>query len=302
MRNSYPIIFPLLIFVLAACQLVDLANSLRGNTDNVTATKEPGWAPYDEVKDSHDGVKLDLTDNQPKDIRSDSPPEIAWDRDPNALIISGTFCCGFSSPLVPINYIPDAQIWGDGRIIWVTYGEGGARRVLQDQLSLEQLETLLQKFVNDGFFGWQDRYANIIVSDLADKCVTVNLETVSKSVCEYYEGAPQAFHNLYDYLASGVGLEGKDYVPKTGYVVAYPLDDNAETFPGQITLNWSTNTLGLSLTEAVEEGVWVDGETLAIAWQTVNAKPWGMIVQEGDAYYEISFQIPGINRLAPPAE
>ena len=56
-------------------------------------------------------------------------PKTEWDQSPDAVIIEATITGG----LVPMNfmenYIPEAQVWGDGRIVWVEETSNG-RRVL----------------------------------------------------------------------------------------------------------------------------------------------------------------------------
>src|SRR6185295_2367504 len=115
----------------------------------------------------------------------------------------GTFCCG----LVPItlvqNYIPDVQIWGDGRMVWTqSSSTGNQRRVLEAHLTPEQMTGVLQRAVNDGFFGWKDSYADYTVTDYPSQCLVITLTSTSKTVCEYFKGAPKAFHTLYAYLAN----------------------------------------------------------------------------------------------------
>lgn len=238
-----------------------------------------------------------------ENANADKPrPEIVWNRDPNALIVRGTFCCGFTTPLVPLNYIPDFQIWGDGRYIWVVYNaDNTSRQVLEGQLTEEQLTSTLTQVVDAGFFGWEDRYENMMVSDMADKCFTINLESASKTVCEYYEGAPKEFHALYDALAKGNGLKGTEYIPESGYLIAYPYPRDVLRPISEDDILWPSDTL-FPLSTAVEQGVWVDGEALEIAWQAVNKDPWSGTVRDSEAFYSLTIQIPGVSMNEPPAE
>jgi hypothetical protein len=63
---------------------------------------------------------------------------------------------------------------------------------------------------------------------------------------------------------------------------------------------WPTEKYGVSLKDAVA-GKWLEGEALETAWLAVNANPWGGIVQEGDTYYSLVLQVPGISQMEPPA-
>jgi hypothetical protein len=151
---------------------------------------------------------------------SDAPrPEVIREKNPEEKIVSGTLCCGYTSPLVPLNYIPAVQIWGDGHMIWVENFNDGSRFVREAWLSPDIMQASLQTVVDAGFYGMQDSYKNPLVADLPEKCLGVNLADNQKQVCEYYQGAPQEFHNLYDYFANGLGVDGEAYVPKTAYLI-----------------------------------------------------------------------------------
>ena len=226
-------------------------------------------------------------------------PEVNWDTRPEARIVRGTFCCGFVPEMVYQNYIPDVQIWGDGRMIWTqSSSANGQRRVLEAQLTPGEMTQLLQRAVDDGFFGWKDNYADYSVTDMPSQCLSIELSSVSKSVCEYYTGAPKAFHTLYAYLADGAGLSGADFVPTRGY-----LKSELQNYGGQpappVSLQWPADSLGFSLSEATN-GKWVEGEALAFAWRVVNENPWGETIQDGEDYYQITVQIPGVNQVEPP--
>jgi len=223
-------------------------------------------------------------------------PLAEWDPDPNALIIQAKFCCGFVPPWVGMSYIPDAQVWGDGRILWVETNADGRRRVLEGRLTFDQMTALMRRIVDDGFFGWEDNYGNTNVPDLASQCLTVNLRYDSKSVCEYGQGAPSVFHALYADVASGAGASGADYAPTTAYLTVYPQDFSGQAAP-PLSIQWPTEAAGFTLGEAAS-GRWVDGAALALAWQAVNV---GGLVQEGEAYYALALQIPSVSLADPPS-
>jgi hypothetical protein len=293
MKKTLLLLGLFLLIVLVACQPAVQAGELQTGDTMPEATSEPKEVIHAQRPQQAVGAEN----------LADAPrPEVVWDTAPDALIVSATFCCGLTSPVMRLNYLPDAQIWGDGHMIWVEYDQDGSRRVLETVLTHEQLADLLQQVVDAGFFGMQDRYANNLVMDAADKCLTVNLESAQKTVCEYFQGAPQVFHDLYAMFASGAGVAGKDYMPTQGYLTAHPLESIDKENVSRVDLQWDSKARGISLNTIVESGTWVEGETLAQLWQTVNANPGGMIVQEGEQFYQISLQVPGLSMEAPPAK
>jgi hypothetical protein len=196
---------------------------------------------------------------------------------------------------VKINYIPEAQVWGDGRVIWTQFDANNQRQVLQEQLSQEQMTAFLQRASEAGFFGWDELYTSQNApTDMPTKCIYIQPEGQSRKVCEYYEGAPQAFHELYIDLDNGLGLEGQPYQPEKAYLVAYPVEGSGQ----QGVPSWDSPSV--SLAQAVN-GAWVDGSNLETAWKMLNEQPFGAAIQEADIVYRISLQIPGVSFTAPPA-
>lgn len=285
MKTRFIFIFMIFALILAACQPA-----------TPPPTTQPTETPTGNVtfEDSNAEVTSAPEGDFPR-------PEVTWNHDPNTLIVSGTYCCGFTTPLVPLNYIPDFQVWGDGRYVWVVYSsDNSTRKVLQGQLSEEKLTTLLQKVVDAGFFGWKDRYANPMISDLADQCMTVNLSSTSKTVCEYSEGAPEAFHTFYDNFARGNEETGIEYVPTKGYLTAFDMGNLGRPV-SQSDVQWPADQL-FSLSTAVDKGVWVEGQALELAWQAVNNDPWQGLAYENGKFYSLAIQIPGLSMNQPPAD
>lgn len=223
-------------------------------------------------------------------------PKVEWDTDPGVLVIRASFGGGLVPQNFALNAIPDAQVWGDGHLVWVDYGTNGERRVLEGDLTPDQLEAFLTRAVNAGFFGWENVYSNPDVYDAGTQCLSLSLLSESKSVCEYYEGAPRAYHQLYNDLAGGLDLDGTDYVPARGYLTAQRMGDS---YSQPVALHWPVDSLGLSLGDA-QGGVWVEGEALKLAWRTVNTNLYS-VVQEGEAYYQLIVQVPGVSQSEPPA-
>jgi hypothetical protein len=225
-------------------------------------------------------------------------PAAAWNADPQAVVIRATLCCGFVPQAYALNYIPDATVWGDGRIVWAQPGNDGARRVLEARLTSDEMQALLRRALDDGFFGWQESYADYSVTDLPSKCLSVEITGQSKTVCEYYRGAPEAFHALYAHVAGGAGASGAEYVPDKGYLTAYPQSFPNPPAPNEV-FHWPAGSLDFSLKEA-EGGKWIEGEALKLAWRVVNGNVWANVAQDGDQYYQLVVQVPGLSQNAPP--
>jgi hypothetical protein len=165
---------------------------------------------------------------------------------------------------------------------------------------MDQVSTLLQNAADQGFFSWKEFYTDpLSPTDLPTQCLTINLESQSRTVCEYYKGAPEAFHELYDLLAAGAGTAGQDFIPQKGYLVVYPLKGDNQAIEQDKTPVWDSAEMGVSLANSVN-GAWIEGATLKAAWEIIN-KDMYVFIRENEALYQISLQIPGISMNEPPA-
>jgi hypothetical protein len=220
-------------------------------------------------------------------------PEVVWDPSSDAVVVSATYCCGLVPPYYAENYIPAVTIWGDGRIIWAEEGRREGRRVREAMLTEAKLTELLQGFVDAGFFGWADHYADYRVTDLPTQCLRVELASASKQVCEYYSGAPPRFESLYSMVAHGVGLGGSDFVPTQGLLSVWPAQPPSNANPDAY-VDWDPVAAGFSLSDVIGRRD-VDGNALALAWRAVNRNVWFPLVRDGDDFYYVVVTVPGLS-------
>ncbi|MEM7348747.1 MAG: hypothetical protein AAF485_31335 [Chloroflexota bacterium] len=234
-------------------------------------------------------------------MENESNIDLAWPEDETTRIMSARFCCGFAPLVLVMNYIVEASVWGDGRIIWVEEGDNGSRQIFEGRLTPDQIQGFLERAAAAGFFTWEDRYADPLIADAPEQCLMIQLADQTKEVCEELTGAPPAFHDLYAEMTNfDLGASEMVYIPEQGYLTATELT-LPDDFTPPIDAEWPADTLSFSLDQAVE-GVWVEGDILETAWDIVNNKWQGMILLEGDRYYEISVQLPELSLLPPPPQ
>jgi hypothetical protein len=227
--------------------------------------------------------------------------DVQWDTSPSARIVryySPSTTAGMAGAYDRRYYVPEVQVWGNGRIMWVVK-ERGSRRVLEGQLTTEQMKALLQRIVEAGFFGWEERYYVPGGHSFPFMYLEVNLTRHSKEVAEH-GGAPEAFYELVELLEGGAAAEGHEYVPTRGYLTATGLGP-PEQIGATPEAQWPETTAGFALNE-VGDGRYIEGEALAFAWQAVNQYTRAPVYVEskGDLY-TIMVQIPGVSYAEPPA-
>ena len=60
--------------------------------------------------------------------------------------------------------------------------------------------------------------------------------------------------------------------------------------------------MGVSLASvAAGAPQWISGSAASALWNTLHSLPSNLIFEEGDSYYQVALQVPGITRDAPPA-
>jgi hypothetical protein len=315
MKLNWFVLILLVTFLTACAQASTTVQnpSASPTIDTVAVTGQPGAASSSTPEP---GV-VSLSSEQTQEAQSNSgsvgntaqespAPPIEWDPNPATVVITATNCCGLVTPFYRNNYIPDAMVWGDGRIVWTQAGTGGDRQVLQGQLTSSQLNEWLQSAADAGFFGWKPLYKDdISPTDLPTRCIAINLTSQVKQVCDYAQVAPEAYQKLYNQLGQGLGAAGKPFVPQRAYMTAHPTPtinsgNNSASSEGKTPL-WNDNAAGVSLVDA-DKGVWVEGEALKLAWELVNQNPMAPSVVDNGQVYQLTLQIPGISISPPPAQ
>jgi len=210
-------------------------------------------------------------------------------------LVRGIHCCDPDSAELARNYIPEFQIWGDGRYIWVVHEEDGSRSVLESRLSQLQILDVLERAAGAGFFTWSDTYTEDGAAGSADRCLAVHLLSAFKQVCTSGKTAPGAFSALFVELAAGSGLQGVPLFPARGFLRLTPLVEDLAA----PSLVWDDPRLPLS--RISENGTWIGGDTLTPLWNALNRRPLEPVVRERDANYLFTIQIEGISLTSPAA-
>ena len=130
---------------------------------------------------------------------------VDWDHDPGALIVEADT---FIDPMLSqgdLNRIPDARVWGDGRIVWAEYRDDGSRVAWEGYLSEGAMTNLLQFIFEEGFFDWKDHYQpGDPLANSPFSYIVVHMPDRSKRVSQYLEGAPVGFWRIYRRINQGV--------------------------------------------------------------------------------------------------
>jgi len=220
--------------------------------------------------------------------------DLTYSTDGNDLIVQADSTGGLVPEAFRQSHIPLFRLYGDGRVIWTQWA-GSRTEVWEGTLSQAEIAALLKWIADEGFFGLEAHYTvKNPPTDMPNDCVRVNLVDTQKTVCEYYDGAPKAFEMIYGRLTSGGGVTSvHPYEPASGWVMAEAItwDPAPDGIPWPESLAPSPSGMG--------EGTWVEDRTLAYLWQErLERGPW-MVYQDGEGYYGLVLQVPGLMPEAP---
>jgi len=221
-----------------------------------------------------------------------TPPALEWDPSPDAIVAqAATPIKSYHPTLLPDytrNYIPEGRLFGDGHIIWAIYADDGSRTVMEGFLTQEQMTSLLQEFIDAGFFIWEDVYSSKLPYDNPPSdYLTLNLKSFQKTVRVTMTEPPEGYRELFDRLSSGAGALGTPYQPVSGTLIL-------EETQGEPFAIWDSETFPLELSKAAD-GLPLEGEVLQAAWDLVNLNPLAPpIVKIGENNYKVCLLIPGL--------
>jgi len=208
-------------------------------------------------------------------------PKAEWDSSPDNVVIS--FEPGIGE--IDYGYIPDFRIWGDGHIVWVEHDSDYTRMVFEGYLSQYSLKELIGKFVDAGFFNWF-KYGGSSVSSIRIKLLNhdqLNVLVANKELLE-----------LVDYLKSGAGVSGKEFVPTVGHLYVFPFTETEYTNLNVTPYLWAVDRFEYVLEDFDKNyptGKEITGDELDLVWQIVNRSS---VIESNGKRYWIALEIPKI--------
>jgi hypothetical protein len=198
---------------------------------------------------------------------------------------------------IDYNYIPDLQIWGNGRIVWVEHREDGSRVVKEGFLSEEELKSILIEAIDTGIFKpfrhflrkqGQCQYPGM------DNEFRINL-TRERAV----EPIRIAEHQLCQFvfsLSEGAGIDGTLFQPNLGWLHVLPIEKTDMSVNTNAVDSWPDSTFPFDLQMAYEEGglVEISGKVLELSWSIVNSSRFPVVLSRGSKYW-IAVRVPELS-------
>ena len=215
------------------------------------------------------------------------PPQASWDTSPETLIIAVKYYGE-----VDYNYIPFAQIWGNGHVIWVEHTSTGTRQVLEGYLSHEVMTDLVYKIIDLGFFnGYRIPNIDLFTGDYLE----VNLSGARHE--GEIDAKNKALSEVVGFLRSGAGVKGTEFLPTSARLLAYPVEEVGIPASTIAHYQWPSEKYGHDLesvyTHKPYNEINIYGDELVFAWEIVNSS--NPVVESNGKKYWIAVIIPGVS-------
>lgn len=223
---------------------------------------------------------------------------VTWSRDPNFVLFRAEISGG-EDPFQGRNTVPDCTIFGDNRIVWTT--DNGDGNALEDRLSDQSISTFIQYLaVNERIYTFTEK-----LPDLAEQYDTVpvveRVLIAVNDITHTADGLGGMESGWYDRVLTAcqsLGVAPVLIAPQSGWLTTQEVPYAME--PPLVV--WNSTLTGISLGNYTSDTPgWVTGAGVAELWQRIHALPFNSLYQDGERYFHVALQVPGVTRASPPA-
>jgi hypothetical protein len=228
------------------------------------------------------------------------PNLVQWDRSPQSIVFRADVIGG-DDDFHARNAIPNCTIYGDNRVLWVNELGPFRIQVLEDRLTDAAISAFIQHLtVDERIYTYEAHLSDV----QTETSVNPVVETIQVNVngLEHDSDSLSGWDNDYfprivdacQHLSSAPVL----VEPSSGWLIVQAVPFSIQP----PVVNWDRGATGLSLaSEADGSPHWISGATASQIWDTLHSQPSNLLFNEGDSYYEVALQVPGVTRDAPPA-
>lgn len=232
---------------------------------------------------------------QPAPITS-TPGIVYWDRSPQAIIFRADVIGG-ESDFFARNAVPNCTIYGDNHVVWVNELGPFQIQVLEDRLP----DNLVSGFVQ--YLATTERiytYEAGLAETQGDEKPVVETVMLNVNDTQHHADSLSGWGaDWFPRLLNTCKTLSKTPVlvaPSSGWVSAQTADFSTQ--PPLVT--WNVAQMGLSLGDVLITPRWISGDGAAALWTSLHSLPSNTIYQDGENYYQVALQVPGITRDSPP--
>ena len=175
-------------------------------------------------------------------------------------------------------YMPILQIRGNGQAYKVEYDKRGNRRVLEATFSEQELQKIIDDFIQAGFFDDDTRYDAVPATGEEYILLSLENDVVHGALLDENE----AVKTLVEQLLGRFEAKSQEYVPPEGVLNVYQIDSDLE--PDTDVQTWPDEEFGYTLGEVLGEQKFLQGDEMLFAWNITNSEN-RFVESGGDVYW-----------------
>lgn len=225
---------------------------------------------------------------------------IQWDRSPTSVVFRADVIGG-DDAFSARSAIPLCTVYGDNRVVWINELDGFNIEILHDRVSDDAVRSFVEYLtVNERVYTYDWQFDDILAAaEVAPVAETVSVEVngLSHRADAFSGWDPEWFRRVLDACKS-ISATPVLFQPDGGWLLAQVAPYNSQA----PIIEWDAAAAGFSLDTVVDgDPRWMTGAPMLTLWDDLRRLPSSLLYLEGDAYYTVALQIPGITRDSPPA-
>jgi len=225
---------------------------------------------------------------------------IRWPRDASHTVFE-IDVTGGDAAFANRNDIPLCAIYGDNRIVWLDNSQPNQTIVLFDVLEdINIYNWVTDLTVNKRIFEYEgnveERYPEGERPVYEEIVLDVN---GTRHVSDGFAQWPDSYFRDVLTDCTSLSLTPALYEPSAGWLSAQGVDRAANA----ATIYWNAEGAGINLNDLARSGerVWVDDPFVVNrVWNAMTNSPRFRQFAQGDAFFEVAFEVPNIHPSAPP--
>lgn len=226
---------------------------------------------------------------------------VRWPRDPQHIIFRAEVTGGEDEGLVALNEVPLCTLYGDGRLVWTVAGEGGLDDVRFDFLDdVKIIDFVNYLVVSMRIYTYEAEYDFQLPQSTTPvyERMILNVNDRQHATDDFAEWPVDYFEDIVERCQS-IAPTPRIFEPQGAWLSVQQVDYQNN----RPSVFWEADAAGLSLQSIAQSGErrWIEGNLVIILWRTLRDTALDMQFNEGNAYYQIALQVPGVTADAPLA-
>jgi hypothetical protein len=226
---------------------------------------------------------------------------VQWQRDPLNVVFRADIVGGNRSASQVKNVVPYCSIYGDGRVVWTTTGEGGSTQVLFDYLSDARIADFINTLtVNYRIYTYEEGFANSLPSGGTTPVYDQIIVNVNgqRHVADTYSNWEGDYFNIVANDCRSLAPTPRIFKPEGAWLSVEQVEPQSY-LP---TIYWDNETTGLLFGSLADGSTrWIEGTLVSILWENVIEAPVPIQFTDVTGTYVLALQVPGVTLDAPPA-